>query len=505
MIANSLHRTVTLSLCGLLIFVSFAWANPYKTSKVFTVTSAGSSRNEVGTLNWAVFQADYFGADVNLITFNIQNLTPQTEIVLSETLYIDRLMVLDATTQPGYKGQPLIHINAHNLDSAFLIGSASVIPPYSDGSPATGGGNPGIPGVRGASAGSTIQGFQIFGFKTNGVTILKEAEGNFIQYNWIGFKPTAQPGVFLHNTDMYPNSVGVGIASNFNSIRYNTISGVSNGINIGESGDRSYVTNSVKYNYIGTDPTGSFKIGNTSDGIFLGNGAQQNFIGPGNVLSGQASAGCELLAASVTGNLIFGNIIGLNAAGDAAIPNNTGVFVANGAYFNEVGSGNPQNGNVISGNTLGGVVIGQPGFLPVNHRWGTWVENNLIGTDKTGTKIIGGQRTGVTVQYGSEYITVRFNVLAGHSNHGAAVVSNSTGSVTSHNGLFGNWIGRNQNGTLMPNQGYGVWLSNASHNFIGIGRQTPNPPYFVANQFGTNLLGPVSPCSTCIGNVIDGQ
>ncbi len=91
-------------------------------------------------------------------------------------------MILDGTSQPGYDGQPLVRINANGLDTPLLlVGNVAGVPPYSDGSQASSGGNPGVHGVSAATAGSTIQGLQFFNFKTNAITIFKESEGNFIQ------------------------------------------------------------------------------------------------------------------------------------------------------------------------------------------------------------------------------------------------------------------------------------------------------------------------------------
>ena len=62
----------------------------------------------------------------------------------------------------------------------------------------------------------------------------------------------------------YNQSRGVGIQSSWNTIRFNTISGVDNGITVGdpfESGSTTpYVTNSFSYNKIGTDPTGTMVV-----------------------------------------------------------------------------------------------------------------------------------------------------------------------------------------------------------------------------------------------------
>ncbi len=200
--------------------------------------------------------------------------------------------------------------------------------------------------------------------------------------------------------------------SNFNTIRLNTISGVSNGVNIGEAvngtwSGRNYFTNDLESNNIGTDPTGSFVIGNDSDGVFLGAVALENFLGPFNVISGMSSSGIELLHASNYGNIIIANLIGTNREGTTALGNGElGVLIANGAVFNDVGG--PSGGNVISGNRLGGVVVGTPEFPAPCTR--IYVESNLIGTDATGLRVIGNQTSGITSQNASETIMHR-NVI----------------------------------------------------------------------------------------------
>ena len=518
-------RLVFFCVAALFSFGAICEANPYKTTKSFTVTSKASSRLVPGTLNWAVFQANYTGADVNYIKFNIPALAGDIEIILSEPLYVARLMILDATTQPGYSGRPLIRLNANGMDSAILLaGNVAGVPPYSDGSPATGGGNPGVHGVSAATAGSTIQGFQIFNYAQNAITIFKEAEGNFIQKNWMGFVSVLGTGLFTHNTTAHPGSRGLAIQSNFNTIRSNTISGVSNGIVIGEPietpwSGRNYFTNALENNNIGTDPTGSVVIGNDSDGVFLGAGGAENFIGPNNLISGMASTGVELLHPSNYGNIIISNLIGVNRAGTAILGNGElGVLIANGADYNDVGG--PSGGNVISGNHLGGVVIGTPEHPAPCTR--IYVESNLIGTDATGLRNLGGQVSGITSQNGSEAIIDR-NVVAAESNHG--IVLNGVGQTTAvrngktiklANAVFGNWIGvsasatplvfngpagpgiqllnslSTTNGLPLPNQGYGIYVLNSFGNYIQIPIGTENPgSRYLRNVFGTNVLGNV--------------
>ena len=442
----------------------------------FVVTNTGSSRSQQGTLNWAVFQANYYGADVNYVYFDIPNVTDQAVITLSEPLYIARLMVLDATSQKGYRGTPKVRVDANGFESAFIfVGNVQNIPPTSTGEPST-------------SSGSTMQGFHIVNYSSNAITIFKESQGNWIQENWMGFMPIAGSKEYWHNANVHPLSRGIGLQSSFNTIRHNTISGVDNAITIGDDIDRPsghiYKTNSIQHNFIGTDHTGKVKIGNASDGVFLGAGARENFIGPSNVLSGHASTGVELLHPTNYGNVIFANMIGMSADGKNPIPNGElGVLVANGATFNCVGG--PFGGNVISANVLGGVAIGTPEFPGKDGTNGNYVEYNLIGTDNTGKKTIPGQTTAVTVQNRSRANVIRGNLLVGQHNHGVTL-ADATG-----NGIFDNFIGQTSEGEALPNEGFGVYLLDSSYNFIQ------------GNKFGANHLGKFGFNGSSVNNAID--
>ena len=467
---------------GVLILLSMfliCCGSPAEASTMtYVVTSTGGSNAVEGTLPWAVFQATYSGADTNNINFDIPGGSEEIEIVLTDTLYVGSPMVIDGTSQSGYSGQPRIRINCNGVASGFDIVPAGA----------------GYPG----GGASTIQGFRITNYSSNAITLTQNANGNTIADNQIGFTPLPGGG-FTKNTASYPGCRGIGIASNSNTISGNTISGVDNGITLGPA-----TSNTLKDNFIGTDPTGMIKIGNTSDGIFLGAGAQNNFIGPGNVLSGMASSAVELLDPTATGNIIFGNKIGLNAAGTGVIGNDElGVLLANGASNNTVGGsyGGLYAGNVISGNTLGGVVIGTPPFVSVgsnNNR----VEGNFIGTDVGQTKTLGTQGAGVTVQTQSTGNTLRRNVIVGQTTQtgqpGHAIVF----SDATANAMYGNWIGVTSTGNIIPNKGSGAYLSDASNNII----QPPLAnvaPGMERNIFGSNALGPVQEFGTSSNNVFD--
>ena len=72
------------------------------------------------------------------------------------------------------------------------------------------------------------------------------------------------------------------------------------------------------------DPTGTDPLGNTNDGVSISSSAQGNTIGgtaagTGNIISGNQRDGIEISGSGTSANLVAGNEIGTNAAGNAAI------------------------------------------------------------------------------------------------------------------------------------------------------------------------------------------
>ncbi|MGA9347506.1 MAG: choice-of-anchor Q domain-containing protein [Anaerolineae bacterium] len=76
------------------------------------------------------------------------------------------------------------------------------------------------------------------------------------------------------------------------------------------------VSNTISGNYIGTAATGTTALGNQSDGIYIGEptgGAQNNTIGPGNVIAHNGGNGIRVDGPDTTGNKITQNFITDNA------------------------------------------------------------------------------------------------------------------------------------------------------------------------------------------------
>jgi hypothetical protein len=322
-----------------------------KLFSVYVVTNTSSDSNTAGSLPWAVMQANYASPGLDYINFNLPG-SGTNVINITQTLYLNDQVVIDGTSQPGYQGAPLVYLEGSAATaSLFLLQDDS-----SQGS---------------TSSGSTIQGLGMYSYATNAITIMNGSQGNWIQNNYIGFVVQAGNNVLLNST-LFPSpghfTSALGIQSSFNTIRGNTMSGNYNAIVMGEDPDatwssRIYKTNSIQGNYIGTDPTGTTATayGNTSDAVFLGAGAEQNFLGPSNILSGNQINAVEFLHSSVTGNVVFQNCIGTDKSGTIAIGNgNLGVLIANGAQGNAIGG--PFGGNIIAANGDGGVALGTAGF-----------------------------------------------------------------------------------------------------------------------------------------------
>ena len=123
----------------------------------------------------------------------------------------------------------------------------------------------------------------------------------------------------------------------------NVISANRMGVNIVSSGTMS---NTVSGNYIGTDVTGTQNKGNTQDGVLIEEGAQNNTIGgqtagERNVIAASTWSGVHINGAGTDGNTVSHNYIGTDVTGTQDKGNgNDGVTIDNGAQDNTIGPHN---------------------------------------------------------------------------------------------------------------------------------------------------------------------
>ncbi|MEQ1828089.1 MAG: cadherin domain-containing protein, partial [Pirellula sp.] len=266
------------------------------------------------------------------INFAINGTGVQTINLTSAFPWITDSVKIDASSQSGYSGSPLIELNGTSAGA-------------------------GSHGFRIETTNSTIRGFTINRFSGYGV-YLGSGNGNTIAGNYIG---TNSAG-----TAASANSYGIFVNSGSNTIGglstndRNVISGNTNdGIYIVGS---SATNNLVQGNYIGINAAGTAAIANLN-GIQLGDGSIGNTIGgtttaARNVISGNTQYGVYLTGSNTYNNLIQGNYIGTNAAGSAGIGNGyQGIAIVTNSANNTIGGTTATSGNLIAFNGFDGIAL----------------------------------------------------------------------------------------------------------------------------------------------------
>ena len=183
------------------------------------------------------------------------------------------------------------------------------------------------------------------------------------------------------------------------------------------------IPTTVTGNYIGINPAGDTAIPNLGAGVSLG--GDNITIGgtvPGarNVISGNAGTGIGVWPGN---NIVIqGNYVGLDATGAAEIGNDhMGVQLAGvGATL---GGTSPEAGNVISANGSVGVYVNGSGNS---------IQNNLIGTDGAGAMAFGNTGAGVQITFGSDNTVGSDSPGAGNT-----IAHNGDGGVVIFLGLRG--------------------------------------------------------------------
>jgi len=200
-------------------------------------------------------------------------------------------------------------------------------------------------------------------------------------------------------------------------------------------------------------------------------------------------------------NVIQGNHVGTDPAGEYAIPNAAGVGVVGSSRETVVGGPNEGDRNVISGNQMAGVFIDGRSENDI-------IQGNSIGVDESGTIALpnGGVDGGVGVVLGLGFdntgavgTVVERNVISGNYGPGLVLAFDVAGvSVT------GNSIGTDSSGGVaLPNYGDGIALyPQAQDNAIGgtaVGEANA-----IAHNFGAGVLvyGATTIRNTIRGNSI---
>jgi len=285
----------------------------------------------------------------------------------------------------------------------------------------------------------SIAGFNQPAAAVSGGIIYAGGSGNLIEDNYIGLLPGGAP---------FGNYNGILLGTSGHTVRGNVIAGNTYGVHA-TAGNHHF-----QQNYIGTDTTATSTGPNLRNtiGIYIEAGADGNTIGwsgVGNVISGNGDG----IYLGSQGNQIYGNLIGTDITGTMALGNSIGVH-ASEADYTVIGSPASGDRNVISGNTTG---ISLGGY--------STVQNNLIGTDISGTAAIPNQ-IGLTIQAATYDLiggtgTNQSNVFSGNSNAGIILHD-----FASHIEVVSNLIGTDITGTSALGNGRGIFIQ-GSGNFIG--------------------------------------
>jgi parallel beta-helix repeat protein len=451
-------------------------ANPL-TNIVSTTADSGP-----GSLRAAIYFAnDHPGTTVS---FNI----PTSDPGLSNgvyTIYVSGQLpplvsdgtVIDATTQPGYAGRPIVALDASHVlpETEFTIGGIYVYAGH-----------------------CVLSGLAIDNFTDSGINLLYNyAASNQVQGCYIGL---AGDGVTAAPNQYEGVNIGAGAQANViggaNAGQGNVISGNAGyGITITATNSNGNV---VLGNDIGLDASGTFAVSNALSGIGIWGGSSSNMIGGANagarnVISGNFEYGVLIGDSNTTDTVVQGNYVGTDATGANPVPNGYGgVGVFGGANHVTVGGAGAGAGNVLSGNVNAGLWFSDEGTT------NNVAQGNFIGVNAGATAAVFNTVTGIYVVGGSSGNFIVNNVLSGNLSYGLFI----SDPGTSNNVVQGNFIGTDALGVnALPNgyTGIGLW-SSAADNLIG-GTTAASRNIISGNgQNGISMGGAGSG-----GNVIEGN
>ena len=194
---------------------------------------------------------------------------------------------------------------------------------------------------------------------------------------------------------------------------------------------------------------GNTITGNSGNGIVIA-GAADAITVDGNVVSGNTVTGIRTSvqsSAAPTNVAIINNIVGLNAAGTAALANGENGIILSGD------SGSLLDGNIVSGNTANGIIV-------TDGAKNATIQNSIIGLNAAETAAIGNGQQGIFVSNGTTTTITNVNA-SGNTQNGLFIggVSNGTSvsaSVFSGNARSGIVVGNNSLNTTIADSLVGV-------------------------------------------------
>ena len=382
----------------------------------YTVTSTVDSGP--GSLRECIQVANANPPGPHRIVFNIPGTGVLTIHLLSQLDGLANPTAIDATSQPGYNGVPLIELD----------GTASVV------------------AIDLSAPHSSFKGFVVNRFQSEGLTVSADACTVSACYFGTNAAGTAALGNAFFGLMVTGDHAMIGghIPAYRNIISGNGFMGLALNSAVGDT---------VMNNYIGTDVSGTIAIPNAQYGLETG-GAKQAVI-DNNLVSGNGGFGIYVDSSSQPAPAdavrVTRNYVGTDASGMHALPNaSVGVDMLS-AYtiLGDVG-----RGNVISGN--GDYGVESDGAFHPSHNQ---ILGNMIGVSADGTRPVGNALGGIHLYKSSNNIIGvsrgdgSGNIIG--SNGGPGIQIDDTTSVS--NTIQGNAIGTTMNGALtLGNTGTGI-------------------------------------------------
>ena len=218
--------------------------------------------------------------------------------------------------------------------------------------------------------------------------------------------------------------------------------------------------NDIAYCYLGTNASGSGAAANGS-GLAIRHSKYttiRNCVISGNTSCaiGIIDSECGSLPYYSTHNSITGCIIGLNAAGTAAVPNRVGIDLCDGSSDNTIGGVTAAKRNIISGNQGAAVLIEAGLYNLVTEN--NLITGNYIGLNKNGSAVIPNENSGIAfIQVSNNRIVG--NVISGNRDYGILL----SGNGSDGNEIADNIIGLTATGqSAAGNQKAGIMVSGDS-------------------------------------------
>lgn len=411
-------------------------------SSYFVTTAADSG---VGSLRQAILNANANpGADT--ILFNLPPSGVQMIAPASPLPSITDAVLIDATSQSGYAGSPVVELSGTSAGA-------------------------GADGLFIAADNSAVKGLSVVGFGGAGIVLAGNADS--VAQSYLGVDPSGAADGNTEGVLVSGSNNIIGGAGAVNVISGNNDSGVS--ITGGDS-------NQILGNFIGTDPTGNLAVGNVNSGVSVSDASNVSIVG--NVISGNEGDGVLL---SVSGATIQNNKIGTDVTGEFAVPNFGNGVTISGSSSVTVGGTAAGNGNVISGNFGNGVSITRSSGTTLQ---GNLIGTDAAGEaafDSFGNSL-GNGGNGVTLRLdaagtviGGATAAAR-NVISGNSGDGIFVNTGDPETTT----IQGNFVGTDVTGTAaVGNFGEGVEIASVGSSLGGTAAVVGN---VMSGNFGDGLL-----------------